>query len=452
MRRVIGILGGVVAILVLMLGGVQLFGQDIEADAVQNDISQPQPVDANIKRSKTIRVQSHSPAQAQSNSSSSRPTARSIDTVQANTPDGKRGYRAITETFYEEVLRKIPFQHVDAKTGKVTTGFREQVLQSPRTTTRYVPSGLPPSASSQHNPKVIKLADELRSMKEGDEGREAKTKEMKELLVQEFSKRHKQQSEEIERTEKRLDSLRALHEERGKNQDQIVQRRIEQLIGEPDELRWIPNSRSTQVTPPRLYGLVQSPAYNGYAPSALQPIPPRPVAPPIRMPSAALPPTQSQRAEQTHAPLLRDLFSAARRLSAAKEEAIGVSKQTEMPLNEGGFSPKQRRSAQLRLAKAKRDLAFCQAEWRAINLSLYQDLAYTEAVRKLVEEQMVMARKLHQDGRGTMQTVLEAQRRQQATEKLYEDAKAATKQLDQMQQLIDGQGDIAEEAESGSAE
>ncbi len=259
MRIVIGILCALLALPAMILLSISLsYAQQEDRGGLgqpgkpqPRSSEQPRPVQRRTfqKRSSQPRSMDSKPVQQQRNSqprpnrSQDHNDARDHQSPYpvASNPGRNAGYRPVTETYYAERVTMVPVESLDAKTGKKRITWHQQLQRVPRSKTTYVPVALP-----QHDPQVIKLANELRNMSEDDERRVAKTEELRELLDKEFGELHKKQSAEIERTEARLASLRKLHEQRSSNQDRIVGRRIEQLVGEPKELQWAPTQQLSQ--------------------------------------------------------------------------------------------------------------------------------------------------------------------------------------------------------------
>ncbi len=88
------------------------------------------------------------------------------------------------------------------------------------------------------NELVHKLRD--RSLDE-DEIAKLKT-ELKEVLNEQFELRQSKRQKDLEKLKKEVASLEKSIEDRNKKKSEIVERRISQLIGEPDELDWETNN------------------------------------------------------------------------------------------------------------------------------------------------------------------------------------------------------------------
>jgi hypothetical protein len=167
-------------------------------------------------------------------------------------------YRPVIETSYRDETATVMVPEFDPETGKQVMRMREVVRKVPVQTTRWVKS-YTTTTESAHAQRTMQLANELRLMKEDDESRESKLKELRTHLEREFTELHQKQLAEIERTEKRLESLKALHDKRGENKNNIVERRIDELLGKADPLRWnvspvLPTPQISQPAPQSVKG------------------------------------------------------------------------------------------------------------------------------------------------------------------------------------------------------
>lgn len=171
-------------------------------------------------------------------------------------------YGPVIETSYRDETTTVMVPEFDPVTGKQVMRTREVVRKVPVQTTRWVKS-YTTTTESAHAQRTMQLANELRLMKEDDESRESKLKELRALLEAEFTQLHEKQFAEIERTEKRLESLKVLHDTRGENKANIVERRIGELLGKADPFRWNaapvqPAPRTSQPTPQYSYPTTRS--------------------------------------------------------------------------------------------------------------------------------------------------------------------------------------------------
>jgi len=81
------------------------------------------------------------------------------------------------------------------------------------------------------------LSRRIREAGKGPE-KEKLVKDLTGVVGQLFELREKQRAEEAARIEQELQKIRSLLEERRKNRDLIIERRVKQLMGEEDTLNW----------------------------------------------------------------------------------------------------------------------------------------------------------------------------------------------------------------------
>lgn len=146
-------------------------------------------------------------------------------------------YRPVTETEFREKTTVVKIPEVDPETGKTVMRDVQQVVRYPVNNTRWEAYTVY-APTPGHGERTMKIAQELKRMKEDDDSRESKMDELRKQLSAEFMKRHKDQLGEIKKTEERLESLKTLHRKRLENKDKIVERRIDELLGNPDSLQW----------------------------------------------------------------------------------------------------------------------------------------------------------------------------------------------------------------------
>lgn len=117
----------------------------------------------------------------------------------------------------------------------------------------------------------MQLIGDLQRTTEGDPSRDAKLSKIREQLESQFDSMHQMQAKEIAEVERRLESLQEIHDTRTENKEKIVQRRIDQLLGNWDELGWDPQPNSSQPT--------RRPSYqSGFYPTTNPPIGSRPLS------------------------------------------------------------------------------------------------------------------------------------------------------------------------------
>lgn len=140
--------------------------------------------------------------------------------------------RPVTETTYREESYTVYVPTMDPASG--ITSMR------PETRTRKVPVHMTRMVSGPvHGREITDLVAELKSGKNVDATvRTEKLIGLKEKLSSDFDEMHQRQAEEIESAEQRLSELRSMHGKRAENKEQIVKRRIDQLLGRMNELDW----------------------------------------------------------------------------------------------------------------------------------------------------------------------------------------------------------------------
>jgi hypothetical protein len=118
--------------------------------------------------------------------------------------------------------------------------------------------------------RAAELAGRLRQA-DDESQRETLRKELTDVLGQAFEQRRQQQQSEIQRLERQLESIRQLDQKRQERKNEIVQKRLAELIGEPDTLAW-----DVAMVPPR-NGQSPLPGMDGRSPQP--PIPFGPATP-----------------------------------------------------------------------------------------------------------------------------------------------------------------------------
>lgn len=102
-------------------------------------------------------------------------------------------------------------------------------------------------------------AQDPRGPSPSDEQRERMREEIRESLARAFDERRAGQLEEIAELERRLESLRELDRRRQERKREIVERRLRQLLGEPNELDWVPHTTGPGPAGVRGRGRVDGP-------------------------------------------------------------------------------------------------------------------------------------------------------------------------------------------------
>ena len=102
--------------------------------------------------------------------------------------------------------------------------------------------------------QTTKLLNTLRGTRDKEQ-REHLKDQLQESVAQEFDRRHETQADEIRQVEERLRRLREVHQQREENKERIVQRRVHELIGQPDIYQWnyqLPAGTQNQPAAPAL--------------------------------------------------------------------------------------------------------------------------------------------------------------------------------------------------------
>ena len=208
--------------------------------------------------------------------------------------------------------------------------------------------------------QALKLATEIRESKDDAERAELR-KQLASALGEAFDKRRERQSEAIEDLAKQLEDLRSLHAQRGDRKDEIVRRRVSELLAEPGPLAWEPGMRplGQQTAQPMLPTLAEMPV----APEASETDPSsdpsasvsnsdrRVTALPAMTPAAA--PASEEQAGSSAGDEKSQLEEAARLLELAAEIS-----ELERELASGLTAAREAEAKQrLRLARAKMKLA-----------------------------------------------------------------------------------------------
>lgn len=375
------------------------------------------------------------------------------------------GVRPATEVVQQQRTKTVQIPVVDPKTGRVRLETREQIYTVPVVTTTYQRTTSPSSE------RVTKLVSQLREMKADDEDRENVVEELKRLLSGEFDANHKQQGGEIEKTAKRLESLRAMHSQREENKEQIVQRRIDQLIGQPDMLRWnpLPPSGTTlqRVVPsPTPVYRRQANPFQSFVPAQQhtnsRPRTTTPNAPAIASTAPGIATTNRaadayvNRSESQPSPRYgyvdsqprrieissagtSDVFQSARRTSAAalaEKVAVQELSRLKMLLNKNAIPDSQFRKSELEYEQARREAVFAKAEWEAMSERLERELQFAKNALRRAKEKLETASQTYKTGDANRSVVLEAEGMYEKAEKALSDAQALTRQFQQAKSII----------------
>ncbi|TVQ03127.1 MAG: hypothetical protein EA381_01990 [Planctomycetaceae bacterium] len=237
-----------------------------------------------------------------------------------------------THTIYEEV--RVPAESQMVPTTVIRSG------------------SFPLTATDRRS---LELAARLRQTDDAEE-QERLRGELTELLAKAFDERRKIQQQEMERLEARLKSIRELDQRRQELKDQIVERRLNELLGKGDELAWETSSPATiarapipspgQPRQPTSLPAVSSPVYPGpsetpanvaddrFAPAGRAPQPAvartRTPASPVETPNLGLiPAEQSFELAERILTLATETATWKHRLASAEEELDAFLKSKE---------------------------------------------------------------------------------------------------------------------------
>ena len=392
------------------------------------------------------------------------------------------GYRRRTRTVVEEQTRQVPVTVVDPTTGEYETTYREERVTVPRMVVEYYPVKTP-----SHSDSVLKLIEQLRTMGRDDDGRDEKLAEVKELLKDEFAQQHEKQAAEIANTEARLESVKKMHQQREENRDRIIQRRIDELLGEPNELDWYPNERGTSVvgavplgaartglpmprldadstigrldyfppTPTPTPTPTQRSTKSTNAPrlpgvTLVQPAPTSVTANPRNTsrslgavgPGPGVNPgsTASTRRIEVSTSGDRNVFDLARRLSTSVlSEAAARSEldRTRELRDRGAVTSSEVRKRELELNQATNDSRLLRAQWKALGDGIRRDIQFAESELERAHEHAQRIRVGVKEGRISQQELTKVESVLEQKRKAYDDLAAQHDQMKDAEDLID---------------
>lgn len=95
-----------------------------------------------------------------------------------------------------------------------------------------------PNATYRSSAEDRDVAALVADLQRGGERDPEKIKQLKSLLTKQFTEMHQSQAKRLEQVERQLETVRNALDERSRRQDEIVERRINQLLGESDPLNW----------------------------------------------------------------------------------------------------------------------------------------------------------------------------------------------------------------------
>ena len=406
-----------------------------------------------------------------------------------------RELKPVLETEYrrESVQTYQPVK--DPVTGRITYKTTQTERLVPVVRTRYRPAA---------DPSITRLLAELQDLDETDEAYARKTEELRTRLGLQFDSMHEAQANEIAKTEERLKSLIQLHRKRGENKDKIVQRRMDELLGREDALRWeitpgpsadAPNyttpvpahgltppahlSPGDALVPPgRLpkdagYADITAPAWPPSPPSP--PLPPTPISPPASVPQsdedatdelmspiqievdesrtpAILGEDEIELNEETQdfgrsSPTIVRLFELARQLSSARiiaDETRGRMLILEKLVENRVLSNSEFKQETAKLARIERELQLHEMELEAFDQMLRRNQQAAAAELSAADQALRRARQLYNMGRVDMDRVSEVEAGRNQAVARAEEAKTNVDYLKRIRELLGDQQDEGE--------
>ncbi len=382
-------------------------------------------------------------------------------------PDAPQERRTERRVILKPVTEKGP-------DGRVTTKY------VPTTVEGNVPSDIRPAVQpDQPRPaerRAMELARQLRQTPDAEE-REHLRDELRDQLSRAFDERREQQLAEIEKLERQLDSLRELDAVRQERKDEIVERRMRQLLGEPDVLDWAPHTPRDSAGPsPRPPGATWTPPIPGRGPKRAE-APPADGAPPTRErsqaesippgpprfsradhdsgeetggfdapPSDSVPPRTVRRADNLELELQdREADrSESRRgtLQGLPERIIdllGEVKVIEQEMTSRFASSPAKASLQTKLAAARAKLQIVELQWQSHGEQLAAEIKQLEARHSHAQARLKRLEPLYKQGAVAVTEVLDAEADVAQAESELDSAKGRLEAWERTQQILQKQ-------------
>ncbi|CAD78712.1 MAG TPA: hypothetical protein DDX19_22275 [Rhodopirellula baltica] len=327
-------------------------------------------------------------------------------------------------------------------------------------TTEYIRQRIPlqltgrlmTTEDSKHNERIKQLVNQLRGSTSSNE-MDAKLAEFRSELEQEFKRMHEQQGSEIAAIEKRLQSLKEIHQQRAENQDKIIQRRIDQLLGRSDPLDWNYTPPNTPFAPLSPYSSNQygsSPISDNFHPKSpyaypesnsprstrsWQPSPNRPPSPSPQKPaSRPIPPSYPGKLMEAYESALKASDAAV--LEQSNKERLNEYTRLH---EEGALTASELRRATLDYASAQKQTALLKLQLQSIQ----RDLA-----RYLNAAELELAALNEQQKTNPSANSKSAQLERQRAEAAITDAKTTLEQFEAAMKLIPVDTDSAEPSDA----
>ncbi len=119
------------------------------------------------------------------------------------------------------------------------------------------------------NQRVMELVNKIQQSAESD--REELTKQLRGFVEEQFAIRHQEQAKQIKELEAQLQKAKDIHKKRSDKKDEIVDRRMAELLQSPDDLEWNRGILNSGNRPPQTPRNVFVP--NAYSPAEVYRLP-----------------------------------------------------------------------------------------------------------------------------------------------------------------------------------
>jgi hypothetical protein len=406
--------------------------------------------------------------------------------------------KPVLETQYrrESIQSYQPIK--DPATGRIYYKPTQTERLVPVTRARYLPAG---------DPSVVRLLYELQDLDQTDEAYDRKIEELRTRLGLQFDSMHEDQANEIAKTEERLKSLKELHRKRGESKAEIVQRRMDELLGRDDALRWEIKPRPTPdasnystpipsqalVPPANLStdGLFVPPGelpedagdadITARAGPPLRPGPPVPPSPPTPVSPSVSVPIPNDRAtdelgdvlqmelDESPEPMILEeeeielveepqdsgrssptvvrLFELARQLSSSQisaEMARDRMQQLETLVEIRALPTSEFKQESAKLARIQRELQLHEMEFEALDQALRRNQQAADSELSAADQALRRARQLYNMGSIDMGRVSEVEERRNQAVAQAEEAKTNVEYLKRIRELLSDQQEEVE--------
>ncbi|WP_144058913.1 hypothetical protein [Rhodopirellula sp. SWK7] len=387
----------------------------------------------------------------------------------------------MVENSYREEAYPVTVPYTD-ESGRRSTKMETRTRRVPVTVHRWVPvdgSAEPDQIRAYHDERILMLAGQLRDKPSADadsEEVESKLSELRKRLDAEFVRMHERQAAEIEATQKRLSAVKEVHQKRGENQSQIVQRRMDQLLGRSDPLDW--NYRPPAVVTPPATQPPSAAVWSADSPNqrfptfenrfqAPQPLPPQPYpstsallqprepsfgsapvpTPNVYQPPAALIPKEASEAtEPSRFGSLNEIFEVVAKASEAElaiqSTKVRMDEAAEL-FKKGALPQTEQRKATLDHETARKRSAVLQLQLQSIRRALAREVENAERRLEDIAEQ-------HESRESPLTAAEEIaiQLESRRADSAMEAAKDALTQFDEAMRLVPSRDEVQQPSET----